>query len=136
MKPIFDRHGHLGGPESINIDDTQYYFGYDYQSDLVVSPPFVDPDDMAIFAADHMIQTDGEHVISYWSELVAASVEFSELSNDTTFRSSEFVEFLEFEGEEVGIRVIDYHLIYILSSIVPGFDPQMDFSVFGQPAYS
>ncbi|KRB69962.1 MULTISPECIES: hypothetical protein [unclassified Kitasatospora] len=77
--PLPGRVGHVAGIESLTLDGRRYYFGFDYTSDLVVSPLIDDPDAMAAFAAEHMRQTDGRHGETYWADLVADAVETSEL---------------------------------------------------------
>jgi hypothetical protein len=38
IAPIDDRVGHVGGIESMTVDGRRWYFGFDYSSDMVVSP--------------------------------------------------------------------------------------------------
>ncbi|WP_407917961.1 hypothetical protein [Kitasatospora sp. NE20-6] len=84
--PLPGRVGHVAGIESLTLDGCRYYFGFDYKSDLVVSPLIDDPDAMAAFAAEHMRQTDGRHGEAYWADLVADAVETSELVREDTAR--------------------------------------------------
>ncbi|MFB6837582.1 hypothetical protein [Streptomyces sp. NPDC056361] len=77
--PLPGRVGHVAGIESLTLDGRRYYFGFDYTSDLVVSPLIDEPEAMAAFAAEHMRQTDGIHDEAYWADLVADAVETSEL---------------------------------------------------------
>ncbi|MFJ9455486.1 hypothetical protein ACIRST_10440 [Kitasatospora sp. NPDC101447] len=72
--PLPGRVGHVGGIESLTLDGRRHYFGFDYRSDLVVSPLIDDPGAMAAFAAEHMRQTDGRHGEAYWADLVADAV--------------------------------------------------------------
>ncbi|WP_416985932.1 hypothetical protein [Streptomyces sp. T028] len=84
--PLPGRVGHVAGIESLTLDGHRYYFGFDYKSDLVVSPLIDDPDAMAAFAAEHMRQTDGRHGEAYWADLVADAVETSDLVSEETDR--------------------------------------------------
>ncbi|MER8230876.1 hypothetical protein [Streptomyces sp. NPDC094049] len=108
--PLPGRVGHVGGIESLTLDGRRYYFGFDYQSDLVVSPLIGDPDAMAAFAAAHMRQSDGSHDASYWAELVAHAVGRSDLVADDTKR--EFTA----EGLRTGIPAPGSHLLYLLDA--------------------
>lgn len=75
-----DRVGWPGGIESITLDGTRYFFGFDYSSDLVLSPLLDDQSAMAAYAAKYMAQRDGVHDEAYWSELVSDAVDGSELT--------------------------------------------------------
>jgi hypothetical protein len=116
IAPITGRVGHVGGIESITVDGRRWYFGFDFRSDLVVSPLIDDSALMAAFAAQHMRQVDGPHDADYWSELVEMSVNESELADDAD-------------------RVIDtshpltHHLEYLL-----GCACQWDGALFDEPA--
>ncbi|WDZ82846.1 hypothetical protein [Micromonospora cathayae] len=69
--PLPDRIGHIGGVESLTLDGVRYYFGFDFSSDLVLSPLIDDPAVMAAFASRHMRQRTGTHDEAYWADLVA-----------------------------------------------------------------
>lgn len=86
LSPIEDRDGWIGGIESIVIDGRRWYFGFDYSSDLVLSPLIDDETTMAQFASRHMSQRDGDHDVAYWRELVADSVNLSDLTEDAEDR--------------------------------------------------
>lgn len=80
--PIADRTGSVAGIESLTIDGRRYFFGFDYRSDLVVSPLIADAALMAAFASRWMEQADGPQDADYWRELADASVAESELTGD------------------------------------------------------
>jgi len=86
LSPIEDRDGWIGGIESIVIDGRRWYFSFDYSSDLVLSPLIDDEATMAQFASRHMSQRDGDHDVAYWRELVADSVNLSDLTEDAEDR--------------------------------------------------
>ncbi|WP_335934722.1 hypothetical protein [Streptomyces sp. PTD5-9] len=71
--PLPDRIGYVGGVEALTLDGRRYYFGFDYKSDVVLSPLIDDPAAMAAFASEHMRQTTGRHDAAYWADLVAAA---------------------------------------------------------------
>jgi hypothetical protein len=104
VRPLAGRDGHIGGIESLVVDGTRYYFGFDYQSDLVLSPLIDDPVAMARFAVEHMEQTDGKHDEAYWAELVDIAAEDSGLAGreDTEI--------------DLGSRQTTYHLRYLLGA--------------------
>lgn len=85
--PLAGRHGHVGAIEAIGIDGTMHFFGFDFRSDLVLSPLIEDPALMARFASRHMAQRDGTHDETYWQELVGLARESSELCTDDDGRS-------------------------------------------------
>ena len=80
--PIPGRIGHVGGIESIALDGRRLYFGFDFGSDLALSPLIGDPDTMARFASRYMAQRDGQgqHAPAFWRELVDAAAEESGLA--------------------------------------------------------
>ncbi len=80
--PLAGRNGHVGAIEAIAIDGTMYFFGFDFRSDLVLSPLIESPALMARFASRHMVQRDGTHNEAYWRELVGMAKQTSELCND------------------------------------------------------
>jgi hypothetical protein len=84
--PIANRVGHVGGIESIVVDDTRYYFGFDYRADITLSPLIDDPRAMAAFASRHMLQQTGAKPPAYWAKLVDESVEDSGLASDSDDR--------------------------------------------------
>ena len=96
LSPIEDRDGWIGGIESIVVDGRRWYFGFDYSSDLVLSPLIDDEAAMSAFASRHMRQRDGEHDAAYWRELVADSVTGSGLTDDAEDR--------EYTGEELAAQ--------------------------------
>jgi hypothetical protein len=53
-EPLAGRDGHLGGIESIFLDNVTYFFGFDYRNDLALSPLINDRDAMACFASIQM----------------------------------------------------------------------------------
>jgi hypothetical protein len=79
FKTIEDRRDRVGGIESMTVDGHRWYFGFDYSMDTAVSPLIDDPERMAVFASEHMLQTDGAHDVAFWRDLVDSSVEMSDL---------------------------------------------------------
>ena len=96
--------------ESLTLDGHRYYFGFDYQSDLVVSPLIDAPDTMAAFASEHLRQTDGRHDAAYWADLVTCAVESSELVSRDAER--EFTT----EGLRAEPPAPESHLLYLLDA--------------------
>jgi len=78
--PLADRGGHVGGVEMLVLDGTRYFFGFDFSSDLVISPLIDDIDLMSRFAADNMRQRDGRHGADYWRQLAEHSIDQSDLT--------------------------------------------------------
>lgn len=111
LAPLPDRIGHVGGIESLTLDGRRYYFGFDYTSDLVVSPLIDDPAAMAAFASEYMCQTTGKHDVAYWEELVASGAEESSLAGDDADRT--------FSSEDLrgGLPEPDTHLLYLLGAV-------------------
>ena len=108
--PLPDRIGYVGGIESLTLDGRRYYFGFDFSSDVVLSPLIDDAPAMAAFASEHMRQTTGEHDVAYWEELVALSVEESALvgeDEDRTFVSRDL---------RGGLPEAGSHLLYLLGA--------------------
>jgi hypothetical protein len=123
--PFAGRKGHVGGIESLILDDVVYYFGFDYQSDLVLSPLIDDAQHMAHFAAEHMLQTDGAHDAAYWRELVDYAKDESELCSDTegrTFSSKVLLSMMallqqvEADNTSAPSFKLAYHLRYLLGA--------------------
>jgi hypothetical protein len=78
MEAIVGRSGYVGGIEYIIVEGVTWLFGFSYSDDLVLSPLFDEPDDMAEFAAAHMRQLkrngpDVAHDAAYWRELIEES---------------------------------------------------------------
>ncbi|MGJ7524596.1 hypothetical protein [Variovorax sp. GB1P17] len=124
-QPLAARKGHIGGIEALTLDDTMYFFGFDFRSDLVVSPLIPDAALMARFAAEHMEQRDGVHDEAYWRELVGYAVEGSELCSDETSRSFDSQALattiaclgrVRREGTPEPGFAIEYHLRYLLGA--------------------
>nr|MDT0656757.1 hypothetical protein [Micromonospora sp. DSM 115978] len=86
-KPIEDREGRVGGIESMTVDGRRWFFGFDFSMDTVVSPLIDDPERMAVFASEHMLQTDGAHDVEYWRDLVDSSIEISDLVGEDADRT-------------------------------------------------
>jgi hypothetical protein len=120
--PIDGREGHVGGIEPLILDGVTYYFGFDYGSDLVVSPLMSDIDVMAQFASQHMQQRDGSHDAVYWLELAGYGSELCSDEVSRTFNSQDLtatVAALRHSRENnvvaTGIH-LEYHLRYLLAS--------------------
>ncbi|HCF2456956.1 TPA: SEL1-like repeat protein [Pseudomonas aeruginosa] len=120
-----ERHPAVGGIESVVLDGKTYFFGFDFKSDLVLSPLFDDIDAMAAYASLHMRQTDGEHDVAYWRELASDAIEESELSpslESRTFSSHALALIREQlrhacqSNSTVPGFSIEYHLLYLLEA--------------------
>jgi hypothetical protein len=120
--PLAGRDGHVGGIESLVLDGVTYYFGFDFGSDLVVSPLIDDIDLMARFASQHMQQRDGSHDEAYWRELAGEDSELSADAQSRIFTSQELVKAMA-ELRLVSLNNVaapnfnlEYHLRYLLAS--------------------
>ncbi|MFE3289463.1 hypothetical protein [Rhodococcus sp. NPDC059234] len=122
--PLLRDYRHIGGIESIEVDGTRYFFGYDFSEDLVLSPLVDDNELMSVFAEAHMEQRDGLHDRAYWRDLVDGSLESSGLAEpeSCSFESEQLrlvVTSLR-SVAETGVPVPDfsypYHLRFLLSS--------------------
>ncbi|MFJ9606233.1 hypothetical protein ACIRS1_07725 [Kitasatospora sp. NPDC101176] len=109
--PLPDRDGHVGGIESLTLDGRRYYFGFDYGSDLVLSPLIDDPAVMAAFASTHLRQTTGRHDAAHWGELVAAAADGSGLTDDDASRAFDSARLRDAVPPEPGT-----HLLYLLGA--------------------
>ncbi|AQA24797.1 hypothetical protein BTZ20_0714 [Rhodococcus sp. MTM3W5.2] len=122
--PLLRDYRHIGGIESIEIDGTRYFFGYDFSEDLVLSPLINDHELMSVFAETHMEQRDGLHDREYWRGLVDESLEYSALAEQ---------ESCSFEAEQLRLIITSlrntaetgapapdfnypYHLRFLLAS--------------------
>lgn len=108
--PLPDLIGSVGGIESITLDGRRYYFGFDYRSDLVLSPLIDDPASMAVFASEYLRQSTGEHDVAYWAELVALGAAESSLTGDDASRT--------FTSQDLrsGLPEPGSHLLYLLGA--------------------
>ncbi|MCZ4557829.1 hypothetical protein O4215_19885 [Rhodococcus maanshanensis] len=122
--PLLRDYRHIGGIESIAVDGTRYFFGYDFSEDLVLSPLIDDTELMSVFAETHMEQRDGLHDREYWWDLVDGSLEYSGLAEpeSCSFESDQLrliVTSLK-NIAETGVPAPDfdypYHLRFLLSS--------------------
>lgn len=118
-------HSAVGGIESLVLDGTTYFFGFDFKSDLVLSPLFDDIDAMAAYASVYMLQADGAHDAAYWRELATEAIEESELASsleERTFSSQVLTLTLEKlhhacqNHATVPGFSIEYHLLYLLEA--------------------
>lgn len=123
--PLAGRDGHVGAIEAITLDGTMYFFGFDFRSDLVLSPLIADAALMARFASRHMAQRDGKHDEAYWRELVGHAVEDSQLCSDEAGRSFDSqmlaatiarLDRVRREGALDPGFAIEYHLRYLLGA--------------------
>jgi hypothetical protein len=122
--PLLRDYRHIGGIESIEVDGTRYFFGYDYSEDVVLSPLIDDTELMAVFAEIHMEQRDGLHDRAYWRDLVAVSLEDSGLAEpeSCSFESGQLRAIIDSlkNVAETGVPMPDfdypYHLRFLLSS--------------------
>lgn len=124
-QPLAGRKGHVGGIEALTLDGTMYFFGFDFSSDLVVSPLIPDADLMARFASEHMEQRDGVHDPAYWRELVGYAIDGSELCVEESSRSFDSqalaatiasLDRVRREGSPEPGFAIEYHLRYLLGA--------------------
>jgi hypothetical protein len=126
--PLPERVGHVGGIESLTLDGVRYHFGFDFSSDLVVSPLIDDPAVMAAFASRHLRQTTGAHDAAYWAELVGWATEESSLvptDEDRRFTT---------EGVREDRLTPDEHLLYLLAAVTTWEGSLVDLPQAG-PAY-
>jgi len=123
--PLAGRDGHLGAIEAITLDGTMYFFGFDFRSDLVLSPLVADPALMARFASRHMTQRDGTHDEAYWRELVGYAAEGSELCTEDDGRAFDSqalaatmarLAHVRREGTPEPGFTVEYHLRYLLGA--------------------
>jgi hypothetical protein len=123
--PLAGRKGHVGAIEAVTLDGTMYFFGFDFGSDLVLSPLIADIDLAARFASQHMAQRDGAHDEAYWRELAGYAVEGSELASEPasrTFSTSSLAAAIarlarvRREGTAEPGFAIEYHLRYLLGA--------------------
>ncbi|MEV0194621.1 hypothetical protein AB0I39_39625 [Kitasatospora purpeofusca] len=126
--PLPDRTGHVGGVESLTLDGRRYYFGFDYSSDLVVSPLIDDPRAMAAFASAHMRQRTGSHDAAHWEGLVALAVEGTALTGDDADRA---VASADLRG---GLPESGSHLLYLLGAAT-GWEHWFEEAPEVRPAY-
>jgi hypothetical protein len=135
LAPLTDRAGHVGGIESISIDDKRWYFGFDYSSNLVVSPLIDDAAQMAGFAAQHMEHPDGPQEAAYWQQLVDWSAADSDLSGDPETRSFTGAELARIAADidaalagnqPVPGLTLPHHLLSLLSAAVGDVPPPGD----------
>ncbi|MGJ7606503.1 hypothetical protein ACSFA7_19330 [Variovorax sp. LT1R20] len=123
--PLAERKGHVGAIEAVTLDGTMYFFGFDFSSDLVLSPLIADIDIAARFASQHMTQRDGTHDEAYWRELAGYAVEGSELATkeeSRTFSTEALAAAIASlarvrrEGTVEPGFAIEYHLRYLLGA--------------------
>jgi hypothetical protein len=133
VKPLDERVGHIGGVESVVVNGRRWYFGMDYQSDLVISPLIDDPGEMAEFAARYMAQTDGTHDVAYWADLVSWATDESGLfpPGENEYDSAKLAEgfddgllYLLGSASGWGEKLLDEKLLAILSE--QGLDDDWD----------
>ncbi|WP_348609066.1 hypothetical protein ABI214_09235 [Prescottella soli] len=111
--PLLRDYRHVGGIESIEVDGTRYFFGYDFSEDLVLSPLIDDVELMSVFAETHMEQRDGLHDRGYWRDLVDGSREYSELAQP---------ESCSFESEQLRLIITSLRNIAETGVPAPDFD--------------
>lgn len=118
-------HQSVGGIESLMIDNTFYYFGFDYRSDSVISPLFDNLDAIAEYAASHMLQTNGAQNQTFWRQMAEESQNESSLASDIqdrTFDRSLFFEALQatrqtaHNNQAVPQLKLNDHLQYLLEA--------------------
>ncbi|MFB7918365.1 hypothetical protein, partial [Streptomyces sp. NPDC056061] len=100
--------------------DERQYFGFDYGSDVVLSPLIDDPKTMAAFASAHMRQTTGTHDAAYWEELVATASENGGLGCDDDLERETAP-----HDPRDGVSDTESHLLYLLGAAT-GWDDWFD----------
>jgi hypothetical protein len=121
-RPLDGQSGHLGGVESIVLDNVIYYFGFDYSSDLVISPLINDLDLMCEFAEKYMLQLDGSHDVEYWRELAGYDSELCVNESDRIFIKTDLIlQLTKLAGSkqrntQASNFNIEYHLCYLLNA--------------------
>jgi hypothetical protein len=126
--PLPDRIGHVGGVESLTLDGRRYYFGFDYMSDVVLSPLIDDPKAMAAFASEYMRQSTGRHDVTYWEGLVTAAAEGTELDCEEAERD------ITSEDLRGGMPDAESYLLYLLGAAT-GWDDWFEDAPEVQQAY-
>lgn len=111
--PLAGRKGHVGAIEAVTLDGTMYFFGFDFSSDLVLSPLIADIDLAARFASQHMTQRDGTHDEAYWRELAGYAVEDSELATKEESRT--------FTTESLAVAIASLARVRREGTVAPGF---------------
>ncbi len=111
--PIPDRMNHVGGIESILMDGTRYFFGFDFKNDLVLSPLIDSVEAMAAFASKNMLQTDGKQDAAYWRALADEAIHTSELVEADHDR--------EFTSDELRQVVASLDIASRIDMAIPGF---------------
>ncbi len=129
FEPLPGRTGHVAGIESLVLDGRRYFFGFDGQSDMAVSPLIDDPDTMAAFASEHIRQTDGRHEADYWADLIAWAVHGSDLVARDADREFETAR-LRGELPQPGSN-----LLYLLDAVA-GWDESLSKPVEVERAYT
>jgi len=123
--PLDGREGHVGAIESLTLDGTMYFFGFDFGSDLVLSQLIADIDLAARFASRHMAQRDGAHDEAYWRELAGYAVDGSELCTEAASRAfataslaqtAASLAHVHREGSVEPGFAVGYHLRYLLGA--------------------
>lgn len=124
LLPIFGRIKHVGGIDSIVIDEVRYYFGLNYKTDSILSNPIDNKYQMAEFASQSMIQMDGAHNKKFWLELIVDADSISELSDANEFKSEYFKSISTSIEKAIKENIpdatfgIEYHLLYLISIIL------------------
>jgi hypothetical protein len=133
-EPLLGRKAHLGGIESILLNDQQFFFGFDYRNDLVLSPLMAEVKFIAHFASAHMLQRDGPHDVAYWREMAESSREHSDLASgplDRAFSTQHLAETMvalrqtQQSNEVIPELALPYHLRYLLAAAA-GWDAVAD----------
>ncbi|MGH8107623.1 MAG: hypothetical protein ACREO1_02755 [Arenimonas sp.] len=77
MKDSFESTGNhamkIGGIESITVDGIEYFFGYSYTDDRVLTSLYTNKDAMADYATKALKQRDGAHDKAFWLEQIKQS---------------------------------------------------------------
>jgi hypothetical protein len=56
----------IGGIEALNVDGKQFFYGFSYRADRVLTPLFESPGEMASYATARMRQQDGTQDSDFW----------------------------------------------------------------------
>lgn len=71
----------VGGIEPIQIDGRQYFFGFDFSADRVLTPLFPDAQAVATYATTHLRQRDGRKDQAFWVAQAHDALDYPQLTD-------------------------------------------------------
>jgi hypothetical protein len=71
----------VGGIEPVRIDGQQYFFGYSFRMDQVLTPLFADAESAAAYATTHLAQRDGRKDKAFWLAQARETLDDPQLSD-------------------------------------------------------